>query len=87
MGSEMCIRDRYIITLEEGILDGGFGSIVLELVNSMQLDTKVLRFGFDKQFVEHGTRAYIYKKYGLDYDSVYKKIKEILPEVFKSNDN
>ena len=78
---------RYIITLEEGILDGGFGSLVLELVNSMQLDTKVLRFGFDKQFVEHGTRAYIYKKYGLDYDSVYKKIKEILPEVFKSNDN
>ena len=53
---------RYIITLEEGILDGGFGSLVLELVNSMQLDTKVLRFGFDKQFVEHGTRGLYLQK-------------------------
>jgi len=65
----------YIITLEEGVLDGGFGSLILEHMNSLNVRAKLMRIGFKKQFIEHGTREYIYEKYGLDADSVYTRIK------------
>lgn len=72
----------YVITLEEGILDGGFGSSILELIDTLDVSSKILRIGFEKQFIEHGTRDYIYKKYKIDSDSVIEKMKNKFPEIF-----
>lgn len=73
---------NYIITLEEGILDGGFSNSILEYINDNRINSSVIRIGFSKQFVEHGTRDYIYKKFELDAHSIYNKIKETWPEIW-----
>ena len=72
----------YIVTMEEGLLDGGFGSSILEKLNDAKKFPQVLRVGFQKQFIEHGTREYIYKKFGLDADAIILKMQNLFPELF-----
>lgn len=56
-----------IVTVEDNILAGGFGSAVLEFINSNNLHwVKLLRLGIPDEFVEHGTRAELFAQYGLD---------------------
>lgn len=52
---------NHIVTVEDGILDGGFGSSVLELVNR-----QVLRLGLPCEFIEHGKRSELLEKHELD---------------------
>ncbi len=55
-----------VITVEEGVLAGGFGSAVLELLADEGLtDVKVIRLGIPDVFVEHGTRNELLEDYGL----------------------
>ena len=55
-----------IVTVEDNILAGGFGSAVLEYVNEQNLNwVKVLRLGLPDQFIEHGTREQLLEKYRL----------------------
>ena len=47
----------FVITVEEAMLQGGFGSAVLEIANEMGLDArKVSRIGIPDRFVQHGDR-------------------------------
>ena len=46
-----------VVTVEEGTLEGGFGSAVLEAANAAGLDTRnVVRLGMPDRFIEHGER-------------------------------
>ncbi len=65
---------KNIFIMEEGYLDGGFGSQILEIVNESKYKTKVKLFGFKKKFIEHGTRDYIYKINQLDAKSITNEI-------------
>lgn len=57
----------FVVTVEEGTLEGGFGSAVLEAANAAGLDARnVLRKGFADKFVEHGERAELLADLGLD---------------------
>ncbi len=57
----------FVITVEEGMLAGGFGSAVLELGNSMNIDCRhVHRIGIPDRFVEHGERAELLADLQLD---------------------
>lgn len=69
---------KTIVTLEENILDGGLGSFVLENLTPGERQPAVLRFGFPKKFIEHGTREWIYKQYGLDADTVSNTVLDYL---------
>jgi 1-deoxy-D-xylulose-5-phosphate synthase len=56
-----------VVTVEEGTLEGGFGSAVLEAANAAGLDTRnVVRRGVPDRFVEHGDRAELLAEIGLD---------------------
>ena len=47
-----------MVTVEEGTLEGGFGSALLEAANAAGLDTRnVVRLGLPDRFVEHAERA------------------------------
>jgi 1-deoxy-D-xylulose-5-phosphate synthase len=60
-----------VITVEEGALDGGFGSIVLEAVNDAGLDTRpITRLGIPDRFIEHGERGELLHDLGLDVDGI-----------------
>ena len=56
-----------VVTVEEGTLEGGFGSAVLEAANAAGLDTRtVVRAGIPDKFVEHGDRGELLALLGLD---------------------
>ncbi len=58
-----------VITVEEGTLEGGFGSAVLEAANAAGLDTRnIQRLGIPDSFVEYGERSELLADLGLDCD-------------------
>lgn len=60
-----------IVTVEDNILAGGFGSAVLEYISEKNLNwVKVLRLGYPDQFIEHGTREQLVEKYKLTAGSI-----------------
>ena len=66
---------KYLVTIEDGVLDAGFGGAVLEIVNR-----PVLRLGFPCEFIEHGRRNQLLEKYGLDAPGIYRSIKKQLTD-------
>ena len=73
-----------IITVEENVLPGGFGSSVLETLGESDIQgVKVKCLGINDVFVEHGSQSILRKKYGLDVEGIVRSAREILDE----NDN
>ena len=70
---------KLLVTVEDNVLQGGFGSAVLETLNEFQLDSiKVLRIGFPDQFIEQGTRKELLDKYGLTAEKIAAKVQEFI---------
>jgi len=66
---------KAIVTVEENVLAGGFGSGVMELLESAGLDwVKLKRIGIPDQFVEQGAPAKLREIYGLDPKGIFQKI-------------
>ncbi|MCM8792396.1 MAG: 1-deoxy-D-xylulose-5-phosphate synthase [Candidatus Omnitrophica bacterium] len=64
---------KYIFTIEEGIIEGGFGSSVMEV-----LDRPVIRMGLSSEFVPSGKREILLDKYGLTKEKISQRIKEVI---------
>ena len=75
---DACEKHKYIITIEDNVIIGGFGSEVLEFVSDNDYNVKVKRFGIPDYFVMHGTQEELIHECGYDADSVYGWIKERL---------
>ncbi len=73
---EVCEKFNRIITVEDGILNGGFGSAVLEYINDHNRDVKVERMGIPDKFVEHGSVKELRKLIHLDADAICKQIEQ-----------
>ncbi|MBU1038100.1 MAG: 1-deoxy-D-xylulose-5-phosphate synthase [Candidatus Omnitrophica bacterium] len=59
-------RIKKVITIEDGVLDGGFGAAVLEFAEAHHIGPiKLKRFGFPDKFIEHGRRSELFSKYNL----------------------
>ncbi len=59
-------RIKKAVTIEDGVLDGGFGSAVLEFTEARHIGPiKLKRFGFPDKFIEHGRRSELFSKYNL----------------------
>lgn len=63
-----------IVTVEEHSVIGGLGSAVCDVL-SEQAPTKVLKIGINDVFGESGPALELIKKYGLDAESIYQKVK------------
>jgi 1-deoxy-D-xylulose-5-phosphate synthase len=64
-----------IVTLEDHVLKGGFGSAVLEELNDLGLTTPVVRIGWPDQFIEHGNLAALRSKYGISVEAALEKLR------------
>jgi 1-deoxy-D-xylulose-5-phosphate synthase len=68
-----------IITLEDNVLMGGFGSSILEALEEKSISIDVKRFGWPDQFIEHGNSVNeLRSKFGLDQESLTQSIEEFL---------
>lgn len=67
----LCQDTKGIVTLEEGVLKGGFGSAVLELMERNRVKgVKVKRIGLPDKFIEHGKKSELFLKYNLTPDAI-----------------
>ena len=74
---------KNIVTVEENVLTGGFGSSVVNLLNeSGKNDVTIKCIGIPDEFVEHGSQSILRAKYGLDAAGIARQIQEILPGSF-----
>ena len=65
-----------VVTLEDHVLAGGYGSSVLELFSEKQISTPVARIGWPDQFIEHASSVdYLREKYGLTTANVLAQVK------------
>ena len=69
---------KNIITLEEGTVNGGFGSAVLELLNKNGIKSDIKIIGVPDKFIEHGKPDIQKKLAGIDKESIKNTIMEIL---------
>lgn len=68
-----------IVTVEENVLAGGFGSAVLESLNRAGLrDVIVKMIGINDAFVEHGSQIVLRKKLGLDETGIFNVCRSLL---------
>ncbi len=64
-------RVKMVVTVEEGIIDGGFGSGVADA-----LGISVTKIGLPGSFVPHGKREELLKRYGLTVEGIARKVRE-----------
>src|SRR5581483_3861292 len=66
-----------VVTVEEGTLEGGFGSAVLEAANGAGLDTRhIIRLGIPDRFVEHAERGELLAALGLDVNGICRAVRK-----------
>ena len=65
-----------VVTLEDHVLIGGYGSAVLELFSEKHVTTPVIRIGWPDKFIEHATtQDELRAKYGLSVENTVNKVK------------
>jgi len=68
---------KHIITVEDGVRNGGMGSAVLEWMSDHDYHPHFVRLGLPDEFVEHGTVAELQHIVGLDAGNIRKTLSEI----------
>jgi 1-deoxy-D-xylulose-5-phosphate synthase len=71
-------RFNKIITVEDGILKGGFGGSVIEFMSDNGYEAKVIRLGIPDYFVEHGTQDELIAECGFDTDGIEKTVRVMI---------
>ena len=70
---------RFLITVEENVLSGGFGSAVAEhLLDYGVTGVKVKRIGLPDSFIEHGPQSILREKYGLSPERIAETIEDFV---------
>ncbi|MBN2635962.1 MAG: 1-deoxy-D-xylulose-5-phosphate synthase [Prolixibacteraceae bacterium] len=67
-----------IVTIEDGVIHGGFGSAVLEFMAENNYASRVKVLGIPDKFIEHGTLEDLYKECGIDTHGIVENVIELL---------
>ena len=71
-------RCELLVTMEDHVLAGGFGSAVLECLNAHSMEVPVVRVGWPDAFVEHGKVEALREKYGLTAEAAMGRARPFL---------
>lgn len=71
-------RHSKIITLEENVLAGGFGSAVSEYFMDKNFKADILRIGLPDEFVDHGTQEELHRLLEIDAEGIFQKVKNFV---------
>ena len=69
----------YVITVEENVRQGGFGSAVMEMLADRSISpVQVRRIGIPDRFIEHGAASLLRVKYGLDAQGIAAAVRDLI---------
>ena len=75
---EVAAKFKHVITVEDGVREGDFGSAVIEWMEDNGQHLDIVRLGLPDHFVEHGTVAQLQSIVGIDAEGIRRTIKETL---------
>ena len=82
---EIFTKFKYIITVEDGCIMGGFGSAVIEFMADQKYQSEVTRLGIPDQYIHHGTQKELWADCGCDakdiVDTVIKTLSLSIPSI------
>ena len=79
IGKLLANPQRPLITVEEHVSRGGFGSLVLEfLTETGKKGHKIKRLALPNSFIEHGQREFLLDKYGLSAKGIAASVREVI---------
>jgi 1-deoxy-D-xylulose-5-phosphate synthase len=78
MLSEIFENFKYIVTIEDGAIQGGFGSAVLEFMALNNYSAAVKLLGIPDKFIEHGSPEDLYKECGIDVKGITNSVLNLL---------
>lgn len=67
-----------VVTIEDGVINGGLGSAVTEWMNDHAYKVRVVRLGVNDQFVEHGSTQELYQLLKLDKEGICESLLQAL---------
>jgi 1-deoxy-D-xylulose-5-phosphate synthase len=79
--NELAAEHKLLVTLEEGVLSGGFGAGVLEHLADNGLPVQLLRVGLPDRYVTHGAPNLLHEEVGFTPEAVAKRITDRLSSV------
>ncbi len=74
----ICKKYNTIITVEDGCLQGGFGSSILEFVSENRYSNQVHRLGIPDKFIDHGTQEELWAECGINSTAIVKEVESII---------
>ena len=77
---KLCKEHKYIITIEDNVLSGGFGSNINQFVIDNKYDVKINNIGISDKFINQGNIDKLYEEVGLSPEGIALKIKEFSSE-------
>jgi 1-deoxy-D-xylulose-5-phosphate synthase len=78
---EIFSKYKKIVTIEDGCLQGGFGSAVLEFMADHNLKAEVRRLGIPDLVIEHGEQIELHHECGFDLEGIEKTVIEMLEPI------
>jgi 1-deoxy-D-xylulose-5-phosphate synthase len=73
---EVVRTTKRLVTIEEGVIEGGFGSAILEFIEAENIpEITVKRIGLPSEFIEHGKRTELLTKFNLTSEGICRMIK------------
>ncbi|WP_319230323.1 1-deoxy-D-xylulose-5-phosphate synthase [Draconibacterium orientale] len=67
-----------IVTIEDGSIQGGFGSAILEFMAENGFTNKIKILGIPDKFIEHGTPEELYRECGIDAQGIVNTVKQLV---------
>jgi 1-deoxy-D-xylulose-5-phosphate synthase len=67
---------KYVVTIEDGCLQGGMGTAVLEFMADHNYSATVVRLGIPDQVIEHGEQPELWAECGYDFNGIIKTRKQ-----------
>jgi 1-deoxy-D-xylulose-5-phosphate synthase len=83
---EAARRYSCMITVEDNVIAGGFGSAVGELLVLEGVEIRLIQLGIPDHFIEHGTQKELYEKYGLSAEAIARRVREVLGTAARIHD-
>jgi 1-deoxy-D-xylulose-5-phosphate synthase len=78
MLTEIFNNFKFIVTIEDGVIQGGFGSAVLEFMAENNFSATVKLLGIPDKFIEHGSPEDLYKECGIDVKGITNSVLDLL---------
>jgi 1-deoxy-D-xylulose-5-phosphate synthase len=74
LAAQLAAEHELLVTVEEGVLAGGFGSAVWETLSDAGIAPRILRVGLPDRFVTHGAPALLHEEVGFTAERIAERV-------------